>query len=184
MPETDEDVQAETAAAEIAAGTDKIWIPIEFLQENIPPPKAPLPALSVQIGRMTVTERVKLALQGGKEARIILSHDSNKVVRRYVLHNPRITDGEVASIVNSKMTDEEQIRIIADKKEWLKNYATRLGLVRNPKTPLIAAVNMLPTLRDYDLGRLAKSRDVPEGVVHHARRIYLERRERKTSHST
>jgi hypothetical protein len=29
-----------------------------------------------------------------------------------------------------------------------------------------------------DLGKLAKSRDVPEGVVHHARRIYLDRRDR------
>jgi hypothetical protein len=92
--------------------------------------------------------------------------------------NPRITDGEVASIVHSKLADEEILRVVADKKEWMKNYQVRLGLVRNPKTPLVTAVNVLHTLMDRDIGRLAKSRDVPEGVVHHARRLYLERRDK------
>ena len=179
MPERSaEDELAEAAARNVAAGTDEIWIPVDFLKEDIPPPKAPLPALSVQIARMTIIEKVKLALLGGKDARLILCHDSNRVVRRYVLMNPRITDGEVAAIVNSKLADEEVLRIVADKKEWMKNYQVRLGLVRNPKTPLVMAINALPTLMNRDLGRLAKSRDVPEGVVHHARRIYLERRDR------
>jgi len=173
-----DDEIAEIAAKEVVAGTDKIWLPIEFVKDDIPPPKAPLPAISVQIARMTIIERVKLALLGGKDARMILAHDSNRVVRRYVLMNPRITDGEVASVVNSKLADEEILRIVADKKEWIKNYQVRLGLVRNPKTPLVMAINLLPTLMVRDLSKMAKSRDVPEGVVHHARRIYLERRDR------
>ena len=175
---TPEEALAEAAARDVVAGTDEIWVPIEFLKEDIPPPKAPLPALSVQIARMTIIEKVKLALLGGKDARLILCHDSNRVVRRYVLMNPRITDGEVAAITNSKLADEEVLRIVADKKEWMKNYQVRLALVRNPKTPLVMAINVLPTLMVRDLGRMAKSRDVPEGVVHHARRIYLERRDR------
>ena len=174
----DEDALAEATAKDVAAGTDTIWIPIEFLKEDIPPPKAPLPALSVQIGRMSVVEKVKTAMLGGKDARILLAHDNNRVVRRYVLSNPRITDGEVAAIANSKQADEEVLRIIADKREWMKSYQVRLGLVRNPKTPLVTAINLLSTLMAKDLGRLAKSRDVPEGVVNHARRIYLERREK------
>ena len=77
-----EDVTAEAAAKDVEAGTDKIWIPIEFLKEDIPPPKAPLPAIAVQIARMSIIEKVKLAMLGGKDARIILCHDSNRVVRR------------------------------------------------------------------------------------------------------
>ena len=179
MPEqSPDDALAADAAKEIAAGTDKIWMPIQFVQDDIPPPKAPLPAVSVQISRMSIIERVKLALLGGKDARMILAHDSNRVVRRYVLMNPRITEGEVAAVVNSKLADEEVLRLVADKKEWMKNYQVRLGVIRNPKTPLVTAINLLPTLMDRDLGKLAKSRDVPEGVVHHARRIFLERRDR------
>src|SRR5258706_3597698 len=143
---TAEDRLAEAAAKEVLAGTDSIWMPIEFVKEDIPPPKAPLPAISVQIGRMSVLEKVKTALLGGKDARMVLAHDSNRVVRRYVLLNPRITDGEVASIVNSKLADEEILRMVGDKKDWCKNYAIRLGLVRNPKTPLVMAINLLPTL--------------------------------------
>jgi hypothetical protein len=179
MPEqSPDDEAAEAAARAIAAGTDSIWMPIEFVKDDIPPPRAPLPAISVQISRMTIIERIKVALLGGKDARMILAHDSNRVVRRYVLMNPRITDGEVAAIVASKLADEEILRIVADKKEWMKNYQVRLGVIRNPKTPLVTAINLLPTLMERDLGKLAKSRDVPEGVVVHARRIYLERRER------
>ncbi len=174
----DEETAVAEAAARILAGSDDIWMPIQFVQDDIPPPKAPLPAVAVQIGRMSIMERVKTAILGGKDARMILAHDSNRVVRRYVLMNPRITDGEVAAIANSKLADEEVLRIIADKRDWMKNYQIRLGLVRNPKTPLVTAINLLPTLMVKDLGRIAKSRDVPEGVVHHARRIFLERRDR------
>jgi hypothetical protein len=183
MPElddVDEEMAAE-AARNIAAGTDHIWMPIEFVKDDIPPPKAPLPAISVQISRMTIMERVKVAILGGKDARMILAHDSNRVVRRYVLVNPRITDGEIAMIANSKLADEEILRIISEKREWMKNYQVRLGVIRNPKTPLVTAINLLPTLMLRDLGKLAKSRDVPEGVVHHARRIYLDRRDRGVS---
>ena len=175
---SEEDAHAAAAAAGILAGTDDIWMPIEFVKDDIPPPRAPLPAISVQIARMSIIERVKLALLGGKDARIILCRDGNRVVRRYVLLNPRITDGEVAAIVNSKLADEEILRIVAEKREWCKNYQVRLGLIRNPKTPLVLAIALVPTLIVKDLARLAKSRDVPQGVVSHARRIYLERRDR------
>jgi hypothetical protein len=180
MPEIDPegDMMAEEAAQQVLAGSDHIWMPIQFVQDDIPPPKAPLPAIAVQITRMSIMERVKTAILGGKDARQILSHDSNRVVRRYVLLNPRITDGEVAAIANSRLADEEILRMIADKRDWMKNYQVRLALVRNPKTPLVTAINLLSTLMANDLGRIAKSRDVPEGVVHHARRIYLERRDR------
>ena len=178
LVDPDEETAAAEAAARVLAGNDDIWMPVVFVQDDIPPPKAPLPAISVQISRMSIMERVKTAILGGKDARIILAHDSNRVVRRYVLMNPRITDGEIAAIVNSKLADEEILRLVADKRDWMKNYQVRLGLVRNPKTPLVTAVNILPTLMVKDIGRLAKSRDVPEGVVNHARRIYLERRDK------
>lgn len=178
MAERDDDELAEKAAAAITAGNDQIWIPVEFLNENIPPPKAPLPSISVQIGRMSIMERVKSAMLGGKDARMILAKDSNRVVRRYVLSNPRITDSEVAAIANSKQSDEEVLRIISDKREWLKSYQVRLGLVRNPKTPLVTSLTLLPTLMVKDLGRIAKSRDVPDHVVNQAKRIYLERRDK------
>lgn len=178
MPEPDDDELAEETARRVREGADDIWIPIAFLQEDIPPPKAPLPSLSVQIGRMKIVERVKLAMLGGKDARLLLVQDANKVVRRYVLQNPRITDQEVASIAQNRLTDEEQLRIISDKKEWMRFYQVRLALVRNPKTPLPTAINLLPTLQDRDIGRIAKSRDVPDAVVNHARRIALERRDR------
>src|SRR4029450_3157276 len=123
---------------------------------------------------MNVIERVKTAILGGKDARVILAHDTNRVVRRYVLLNPRITDGEVAATVKSKRADEEVLRPVAAKREWMKSYQIRLGLVRNPKTPLVTAITLLSTLMVKDIGRIAKSRGVPEGVGHHAGGIDLD----------
>ena len=73
------------AAKRVLAGSDDIWMPVVFVQDDIPPPKAPLPAIAVQIIRMSIMERVKTAILGGKDARMILANDSNRVVRRYVL---------------------------------------------------------------------------------------------------
>ncbi|HXJ33733.1 MAG TPA: hypothetical protein VMS22_06790 [Candidatus Eisenbacteria bacterium] len=180
MADSEDDLLAEDAAERVKNGTaEDIWIPVDFLREDIPPPKAPLPSIAVQISRMNVVEKVKLAMLGGKEARILLTHDSNKVVRRYVLYNPRITEQEIAMIAQNRLTDEEQLRTIADKKEWMRNYQVRVALVKNPKTPLPAAIGLLPTLMEHDLARMAKSRDLPDGVLNHARRLVLERRERK-----
>ena len=60
MPElddVDEEMAAEMARS-IAAGTDHIWMPIEFVKDDIPPPKAPLPAA----GRMNGHRQVRLDL--------------------------------------------------------------------------------------------------------------------------
>jgi len=175
----DDDLRAEDAARQIRSGTDTIAVPAELFKEDIPPPQAPLPSLAVLVSRMSVLQRVKLAMMGGKEARLLLSHDTNKIVRRYVLSNPRITDSEVASIASSRGADEEQLRVIAAKREWMKSYQVRLAVVKNPKTPLPTAIEVIPTLQERDLARMAKSRDAPEGVVHHVKRALLQRRERQ-----
>ena len=44
---------------------------------------------------MTVGERLKLALKGNRDARMILIRDPNRLIQRFVLQNPRITDDEI-----------------------------------------------------------------------------------------
>ena len=84
MPEQDDhdidEEMAAEAARNITAGTDHIWMPIEFLKDDVPPPKAPLPAISVQIGRMSIMERVKIALLGGKDEDGQVGHAAARTV--------------------------------------------------------------------------------------------------------
>src|SRR5688500_15667389 len=79
----------ETAIAEaVTAGTDGIVVPPALL-EDPPAGKGVEPTLLVQLQTMTVSEKIKLSLRGNRDARMLLIRDANKMIRRFVLQNPR-----------------------------------------------------------------------------------------------
>lgn len=123
-----------------------------------------------KVQKMKVAEKIRLAMTGDKETRTLLIRDSNRLVQFAIINNPRISDGEVAMIANSKGVDDEVIRKITENREWMKLYQVRLGLVKNPKTPLPTAIKLISTLTDLDVKLLAKSKAVPMAVATAARR--------------
>ena len=44
------------------------------------------------MGKMSVPEKIRLAMLGNQEARNLLIHDPNKVIPLAVLRNPKITE--------------------------------------------------------------------------------------------
>jgi hypothetical protein len=158
----------------IEDGTDRIVVPDELLDEEAPPAPPPLArSLYAQILQMGISEKLKLALRGNKDARMILIRDASKLIRRFVMQNPRISDAEVIAIARNRSADEELIRLIADRREWNRNYQIRLALATNPKTPLAIALKQLSALGERDLRALAKSRNVSQTVAAQARRMIL-----------
>ena len=66
---------------------------------------------SKRIMVMNVSEKIKLATKGNKEARGILIRDSNKLVS--VRHrSPRITDGEILTQAQNKVAVDDVLRVI------------------------------------------------------------------------
>jgi hypothetical protein len=159
----------------IEAGEDTIAVPTELLQEQPAdaPAAAPSQTLFAQILAMGMQEKIKLALRGNRDARGILIRDGSKMVRRFVLQNPRITDGEVATVARNRSSDEELLRLIADKREWIRNYQVRLALTTNPKTPLDISLKQVQTLGERDMRQLAKSKNVSNAIAAQARRLLL-----------
>jgi len=137
--------------------------------------------LSQKIGKMKVSEKIKLGLVGNLQARSILIRDSNKLVAAAVLKSPRITESEVEAVSKSRSVSEDVIRQIAHSKEWTRNYQVKVNLVNNSKTPVGDAIKFLNYLRDKDLGQVAKSKNVPQPVVTAARKLLQTRQE--SSHS-
>jgi len=137
--------------------------------------------LSQKIGKMKVSEKIKLALVGNLQARSLLIRDSNKLVATAVLKSPRITDSEIEAVSKSRSVSEDVIRQIAHSKEWTRNYQVKVNLVNNSKTPVGDAIKFLNYLRDKDLGQVAKSKNVPQPVVTAARKLLQTRQE--SSHS-
>lgn len=124
-----------------------------------------------KIQKMSVSEKIKLALKGGSEARGILMKDSNKLVVLSVLDNARITDSEVEAIARNRSVIEDALRVIAKNREWMKNYSITYGLVTNPKTPPAIAMRYIPKLKKRDLGLLEKNKNVSEAVRTMAKKL-------------
>jgi hypothetical protein len=161
-------------AEAIEQGRDTIALP-EALVEERPPEQRPAKNLQAEIQSMAVGERLKLALKGNRDARTLLIRDANRIVQRFVLLNPRITDEEVLGLAKNRSIDRELLDQICRKKEWVSNYQVRLALATNPKTPLGIAARFVPTLLPRDLRVLAKSKNVPSAICGMARRLVLER---------
>jgi hypothetical protein len=169
----DEEAEVAALVAAVEAGTDTVAVPEELLEE---PEESITPAarsLYAQIVHMGTAEKIKLALRGNKDARSILIRDTNKLIRRIVLLNPRISDGEVVAVARNRSADEELLRLIAERREWVRNYQVRLALATNPKTPLVLALKQLGMLGERDLRQLAKSRNVSQTVAAQARRMLM-----------
>ncbi|MFO0596216.1 MAG: hypothetical protein U0228_12955 [Myxococcaceae bacterium] len=121
-------------------------------------------SLSKRIMSMNVSEKIKLATKGNKEARGILIRDSNKLVSVAVIRSPRITDGEVLAQAQNKVANEEVLRVIYSNREWLRKYAIKLALVKNPKVPQGVSMRLLNSLHEHDVKSLAKDKNVPGTV--------------------
>ena len=124
-----------------------------------------------RIQKLSVSERIQLALKGGKEIRTILLRDSNKEVSLTVLDNPKITETEIELLARSRSVPEEVLRIIAKKREWMKSYNVILAMVNNPKAPQGPALRLVTELKTRDLQVLEKNRNVTEGVRSTAKKL-------------
>ena len=125
---------------------------------------------------MGIGEKIKMALTGDKEWRAILIKDANKLVSGSVIKNPRITDGEILTILKVGVQNDEIIRMICANKEWVKNYLIRKALISCPKTPLPNALRYLATMNEKDLAGYAKSKNISSVVATQARRMLLSKK--------
>lgn len=131
-----------------------------------------------RLAKMNVLERVKLALTGGREERIILIRDPNKVVQRSVLQSPRLTEAEVESFASMTTLTMEILRIIAHNRLWMKNYTIVKNLIFNSKTPLDITMHQLPRLTPRDLKILSTSKSVPETLRSTAAKMVIKRNQK------
>jgi hypothetical protein len=115
-----------------------------------------------KLSKMTVAQRVQLALKGGAEERRALIRDPSKVVQRAVLQSPRLTDREVENFAAQSNLTEEVLRLIAGNRNFRKNYTVIRNLMNNPKTPLDVSLHMLTMLNAQDLKLLTTNKNIPE----------------------
>ena len=121
--------------------------------------------------RMTAAEKMMEGLKGGRDARMMLIHDRNRVVYSAVLNSPRITESEIESFASMKNVSTEVLRVIGGRREWTKRHKVAHGLVTNPLTPVEVALRLLHRLPDRDIKRLTTDRNIPEAIRRQAIRL-------------
>ena len=162
----------EKAQEEDVAGPQPISPALKEAIESTDPDKRPLFA---RILTMSVAEKVKLAFKGGRSERMILVRERNKLICSAVMRNPRITDAEAESIAGMRNVDEEVLRLITLRREFVAKYGVILALARNPKAPIGVVLPLINRLTLRDLKGLKDDKGVSETVRSSARRLYQQR---------
>jgi len=128
-----------------------------------------------KIARLTAGQKTILALKGTREERVVLVRDPNRRVATMVLKSPKLGNQEVESISNMRNVCEEVLRGIAESREWKRKYPIVHSLVKNPKTPVGVAVDLVYKLNNIDLNKLKNNLDISEAVRKKASRTLKSR---------
>ncbi len=140
----------------------------EFVQSDNPEVRSAYK----RILTLNVGQKAILAMKGGREERVILVRDTNKLVALGVLKNARITEGEVERIAAMRNVSEEVLRNVGMNREWSQIYSVTANLVRNPRTPPSLSTNFVTRLTNKDLKILCGDRNVPEIIRRMAKRTF------------
>jgi hypothetical protein len=136
-------------------------------------------SLLQRIGSLRVGDRIKLAVRGNREERMVLIRDRSKLVSLAVLESPKVNDAEMETFAAMKNVQESVLRAISTKRNYIKNYGVLRSLVNNPKTPLDVALPLLAHMLVKDLRSLAVNKNVNETVRKLAVRMFRTKTERK-----
>lgn len=117
-----------------------------------------------RIGRMSAAEKIRTALLGNQEERLLLIRDANKSVARAVLQSPKVSEMEVESFASMKTVTEEILRLIAMNRAFTRHYPVVYALANNPRAPIDVTLPLLNRLHERDLKALAINKNVPDAL--------------------
>ncbi len=129
-----------------------------------------------KIAKLTVGERVQLAMRGSRDERFILIRDGARVVALAVLESPKLTDTEVEAFATMRNIHEVVLRTIAMKRKFMKMYGVVKALVNNPRTPLEISLPLLNHLLVNDLKMLSVNKNVSDTLRKLATKLYNQRK--------
>src|SRR5262249_36856881 len=97
--------------------------------------KEAMKPLHAQIADLTVAQKIRLATLGSSAARMLLVRDHNRLVATAAVQSPMMNENDAARIATNRQVHEDVLRIIAQNREWTRNYQIKMNLISNPRTP-------------------------------------------------
>jgi hypothetical protein len=104
-----------------------------------------------KLAAMARGEKTSLARRGTGRvaASLLFSHDPELI--RAALDNPYLTEGHLLKVLAREGLPPVVVEQIAQHPRWSHRYHLRLGLIRNPLTPLARVLAFLPDMAVSDL---------------------------------
>jgi len=124
---------------------------------------------------MSVGEKVQLAFKGGKTERTLLIRDRNKLVCSAVMRNPRMGESEAESIAGMRNVDDEVLRLVSMRRDWMSKHNVVIALARNPKVPIGVVVPLINRLTLRELKALKDDKGISEVVRSMSRKLYQQK---------
>ncbi len=122
---------------------------------------------------MSVSEKVQLAFKGDRMIRMLLVRERNKLVCSAVMRNPRMSEQEAEAIAGMRNVEDEVLRLLANRRDFIGKYTVMLTLVRNPKAPVGVVLPFISRLTLRDLKGLKDDKGVQQVVREMAKKFYL-----------
>jgi hypothetical protein len=118
---------------------------------------------------------VLLAFRGDKTVRSILIRERNRLICAATIRNPRMSDTEAEAIAGMRSIEEEVLRLISQRRDWMAKYPIFMALCRNPRTPVGVVLPLINRLTLRDLKGLKDDKGVSEVVRTSARKLFQAR---------
>ncbi|MFB3917761.1 MAG: hypothetical protein ACE14M_13595 [Terriglobales bacterium] len=156
--------QAQAAPPTAAQGAAGARTPAKLDDKHVSP--------MVKIARLTVPERIKLAITGLRDERFILIRDGARVVATAVLESPKLTEAEVELFASMKNVSSVVLRGIAANRKFIKDYNVVRALTFNPRCPIDTSLPLVKNLLLHDLKQLSLNKNVSDTVRRFAEKLY------------
>ena len=118
-----------------------------------------------RLQRMTMDDKINLALSGDREARMALATDGNKAIHHYLLKNAKISMDEIVMMARLATLNPDVLKKIAENPAYTQNPQVVKNLVFNPKTPTKNAVRLIDRLPRNVLNMIAKRSSMNRALV-------------------
>ncbi len=111
---------------------------------------------------LTLGERKSLSKSLNHDIIERLLYDSNPLVIRGLLSNPKILESDVLKIVSKKPNSANILKTVYNSSKWISRYRIECSIAMNPYTPVELTIAILPHILMPDLMLIANDSKLPE----------------------
>jgi len=128
-----------------------------------------------EIGKMSISQKVRTATLGSKSDRDYLIRDNNRLVHMAAVTSPKVQPADIMAWSGNKALPENIIMYIGTNGKYRRNYKILVNIVNNPKAPLRLTSGLINTMTVADLAKVQKNRNLAPAIQRLAKSLAEQR---------